>query len=287
MHSRLREERWARLKPFQFRWITALVCLLFLPSACAPEGPDVAVSIDLVKGSPGVEVVNQYSGTVKPFVRARSAGKTDFTHSGELFFYRGSTLVASQKFSTLTSGKSALLNPTMKGESCFNNPSYTLYKAKVVFDPPNGKQPSEIDSVDSNNEASLNATEVCQLISDEYLAGYRPALLALINSHRAQNGAGPLTLSSCMTDAAQGHSEWMKETGTFSHTGENGSDHGNRCSDVGCSCTAENIYSGSMAPKGAFEAWRDSAGHNENMLNPSFTEIGIGMEGGLATTVFG
>lgn len=268
------------------RRVLVLLPLLWLISACAPEGPDIAVSIDLVKGSPGVEPVNQYSGTVKPFVRAKSVGQKDFTHSGELFFYRGSTLVASTKFSTLAPGMSALLNPTMKGESCFTNPSYILYTAKVVFDPANGKEPGEIDSVASNNEASLDATEACKLISDEFLADYRPALLALINQYRAANGAGSLTLSTCLTEAAQTHSEWMKETGNFSHTGKGGSSHQARCSDAGCTCSAENIYSGGMAPDDAFKAWKNSPGHNANMLNPAFTEIGIGMEGGLATTVF-
>lgn len=113
--------------------------------------------------------------------------------------------------------------------------------------------------------------------------------LELINAHRAVNGAGPLQINEEMNAAAQGHSDWMAATQTASHTGENGSSHTDRCDDAGTWCMAENVaYNGNALANAQdfFRGWRDSEGHNINMLNSSFDYIGIGLRDGYATTVF-
>ncbi len=44
----------------------------------------------------------------------------------------------------------------------------------------------------------------------------------------------------------------------------------------GYSAIAENIFAGSSNAQTAFDAWMNSTGHRDNMLNPAYTEIGIG-----------
>lgn len=112
--------------------------------------------------------------------------------------------------------------------------------------------------------------------------------LRIINEYRAANGAPCLTASPTMNDAADYMSRAMGEQGFFDHNEP-------PCDDAGDICTgrdpfdritafghtewttaAENIAAGNAAAAPTFEQWRTSPGHNENMLDPSFTSIGIG-----------
>jgi uncharacterized protein YkwD len=64
----------------------------------------------------------------------------------------------------------------------------------------------------------------------------------------------------------------------FSHTGSNGSGLGQRLAaqSYGFSAAAENIGAGYSAAQAMFDGWMSSEGHRENMLNPAYSEVGIG-----------
>lgn len=116
------------------------------------------------------------------------------------------------------------------------------------------------------------------------------AFLQIINAYRAQNSLGPLTACVSLNRAAQGHSEDMRDNDYFSHTGQNNSSPWDRacdaCFDQGCGPTtamAENIAAGNSGAQGTFDQWKNSPGHNANMLNGSFTMIGIGRASGGGT----
>lgn len=78
--------------------------------------------------------------------------------------------------------------------------------------------------------------------------------------------------------AARDHSVDMACNGFFAHTGSDGSLPWDRVSALGYnySAIAENIFAGSSNAQTAFNAWLSSPGHSDNMLNPTYTEIGIG-----------
>jgi uncharacterized protein YkwD len=104
-------------------------------------------------------------------------------------------------------------------------------------------------------------------------------MLELVNQHRINNGVGTLRMSSDISGVACAHSKWMNSTGNFSHTGVNGSDPFQRCERAGTSCNAENVAfntSGSIID--LFNQFKGSPGHNANMLDGSYTEVGIGFE---------
>lgn len=96
---------------------------------------------------------------------------------------------------------------------------------------------------------------------------------------------GVLAPNDALHLAAKGHSEWMLETGTFSHTGAGGSTHGQRALAAGYvwSTIGENIARASRYPQISDEAFIDalhdalfrSSGHRRNMLNPIYTEVGV------------
>jgi uncharacterized protein YkwD len=103
-------------------------------------------------------------------------------------------------------------------------------------------------------------------------------VVELTNNFRAKNGLAPLTLNSKLSEAAQTHSQNMAVQDFFSHTGKDGSSAGDRVSKTGYDwrTVAENIAAGQRTPAEVVQAWIDSPGHRENMLNTTIKEIGVG-----------
>jgi uncharacterized protein YkwD len=107
--------------------------------------------------------------------------------------------------------------------------------------------------------------------------------LEIINGYRQENGLGALTHCRSLDRAAQGHSEDMRDQNYFDHLGLDGSAPWDRacaaCYDLGCgpaTAMAENIAAGAADAQTTFQLWKDSPGHNANMLNGALTQIGIG-----------
>ncbi|HEY70742.1 MAG TPA: CAP domain-containing protein [Anaerolineae bacterium] len=105
--------------------------------------------------------------------------------------------------------------------------------------------------------------------------------MSLINQERSSRGISPLIVSSQLTAAARQHSRDMACNDFFSHTGSDGSSPFDRMAWSGFSFTAaaENIYAGSgpyNSPQQAFNGWMNSTGHRTNMLNATYTHVGIG-----------
>jgi len=107
-------------------------------------------------------------------------------------------------------------------------------------------------------------------------------LVTLINGYRAENGLGPLVTSPALTQAAQWMSEDMAANGYLSHTDSLGRDNLGRLAAFGYDCTAyntwcgENLAAGTATAWETLDAWRNSAGHNDLLLNADFVALGIG-----------
>jgi uncharacterized protein YkwD len=103
-------------------------------------------------------------------------------------------------------------------------------------------------------------------------------LLNLVNAERQRVGASPLVLNSSLTVAAQGHAQDMANTRRLSHTGSNGSTMRSRidATRYPWSTIGENVAMGQTTPAAVMEAWMNSPGHRRNILNPNFTELGLG-----------
>jgi uncharacterized protein YkwD len=106
--------------------------------------------------------------------------------------------------------------------------------------------------------------------------------LKLINDYRAANGKGALTLNAQLSAAAAAHSLDMGLRNYFNHTNKQGKDVGNRASGAGYrwKVIGENLAAGTVQNTAAeaFAMWQSSPGHNQNMLDSDFREIGIGRE---------
>jgi uncharacterized protein YkwD len=103
-------------------------------------------------------------------------------------------------------------------------------------------------------------------------------LLELVNDERAAVGAAPVTLSPQLTEAAQRHAEDMANNTFLSHFGSDGSTMQTRieAADYNWSAIGENIAMGQTSPEAVMESWMDSSGHRQNILNPNYSELGLG-----------
>ena len=105
-------------------------------------------------------------------------------------------------------------------------------------------------------------------------------VVELTNVERAKEGLQPLKLNDRLLDAAQDHSNDMAQDDFFSHTGADGSTVGDRVRASGYqySTAGENIAAGQITAAQVVEGWMNSPGHRANILNPNYTEIGVGYE---------
>lgn len=103
--------------------------------------------------------------------------------------------------------------------------------------------------------------------------------LTYVNSYRAAVGASPLTLDRNMSIAATIRALEMAYTNNLDHTRPNKTQCFTIFDEMGLGGTdwGENIAAGDSTAKDVAESWKSSPGHYANMINKSFTKIGIGM----------
>lgn len=106
--------------------------------------------------------------------------------------------------------------------------------------------------------------------------------VCLLNQYRASKNLGQLSYNAGLADVALSHSQWMNTTGTFSHTGINGSRLGERCASAGITCRGENLAKSATSAQHLLQMWKASAGHNANLLG-DYRTVGLGFSGAYVT----
>jgi uncharacterized protein YkwD len=136
---------------------------------------------------------------------------------------------------------------------------------------------SAIPIQNSNIKPSMKNTPA---VTPQLLAqsDFQAQLLQLLNAERQKIGAPPLRISSQLAQAAQRHADDMANNNFLSHEGSDGSTMESRIQETGYafSAIAENVAGGQPTPESVIQTWLNSSGHRRNMLNPEYTEIGIG-----------
>ncbi|MDI6100314.1 CAP domain-containing protein [Actinoplanes sp. NEAU-A12] len=99
----------------------------------------------------------------------------------------------------------------------------------------------------------------------------------LTNIERTKHGCPAVTVNAQLTQAARGHSGWMAQTGTFSHTGSGGSTFTTRAQAAGyASASGENVAFGYRDAAQLVNGWMGSPGHRANIVNCRSTTVGVG-----------
>jgi len=118
----------------------------------------------------------------------------------------------------------------------------------------------------------------------EQAAGRR--VLDLVNQARATprrcgdqlfNAAAPVRWNQVLAHSSQLHADDMARYNYFSHSGRDGSDPAQRVERAGYRyrATGENIAGGQLNPEAAVAGWIKSPSHCANLMNPSYTEMGV------------
>lgn len=114
---------------------------------------------------------------------------------------------------------------------------------------------------------------------DDYVA----RVLTLTNAERVKAGLAPLTLNTSLRSAAQSYAEVMAPTACFGHDCGPVPDLRKRIENVAYTnwtLIGENVGAGYSTPEELVTAWMNSEGHRANILNSTYTEIGIGVATG-------
>jgi uncharacterized protein YkwD len=111
-------------------------------------------------------------------------------------------------------------------------------------------------------------------------------ILILVNQRRAEEGMAPLRRNAALEKAAQSWAATMAKTGYFSHTGRDGSTSQMRIAAAGYQGvrTGENLARGFSNPISVMNGWMMSAAHRRNILDPEFTDLGVGVAEGKGGT---
>lgn len=103
-------------------------------------------------------------------------------------------------------------------------------------------------------------------------------VVRLVNEQRMQNGLKPLQENWELSRVARYKSQDMVDNRYFSHTSPTYGSPFQMIKDFGLSfrTAGENIAYGQRTPQAVVNAWMNSSGHRANILNPSYTQIGVG-----------
>ena len=101
-------------------------------------------------------------------------------------------------------------------------------------------------------------------------------VVRLVNEERAKAGLPALTVDRGAASAAQVRAKEIERS--FSHTRPDGSSFNSALTEAGVnfSGAGENIAYGQNSPEKVMEGWMNSSGHRANILNSSYTSIGVG-----------
>lgn len=141
---------------------------------------------------------------------------------------------------------------------------------------PDNQNPGANPEIPDNQNPDTNPDTPEQDTEDTQVHAYVQEVVRLVNQERAKEGLPALEYDASVANAALVRA---KETEiSFSHTRPNGSsfDTALRESGVSFRGAGENIAWGQKSPQAVMEGWLNSPGHRANIMNKSFTKIGVG-----------
>lgn len=107
-------------------------------------------------------------------------------------------------------------------------------------------------------------------------------VIKLVNAERQKRGIAPLKSNWQLSRVARYKSQDMRDKKYFSHTSPTFGSPFVMIRNFGISFTTagENIAMGQRNAEQVMNSWMNSAGHRSNILNPNFSEIGVGYTSG-------
>lgn len=141
----------------------------------------------------------------------------------------------------------------------------------------NNQDKDDNNQNDDNNSADTNGFSKEQV-----------EVLNLVNKERKANGLKPLTLNKELSNVANIKSRDMIEKGYFDHTSPT---YGSpfdmmKKFNISYNTAGENIAMGQKTPSEVMNSWMNSSGHRANILNSTYTELGVGIQKNSNGTIY-
>ena len=164
--------------------------------------------------------------------------------------------------------------PQQKPESTPSTPS-TTPQQKPESTP---STPSTTPQQKPESTPSKPSTTPEQKPSTDF-SSYQQQVLDLVNAERTKRGISALTLDSNLSSVATKKSQDMVNKNYFDHTSPTYGSPFDMMKQFGISyrTAGENIAKGQKTPQEVVTAWMNSEGHRKNILNPNFTNLGVGI----------
>ncbi|PIO45671.1 CAP domain-containing protein [Phyllobacterium zundukense] len=113
-------------------------------------------------------------------------------------------------------------------------------------------------------------------------ADFGPQTLTLINSYRASRGLSALASHGTLKALARQHNRYQAARNTINHDGFRQRSAQAKAAGLSGICT-ENVGVRYKNAQHLFSGWRNSAGHNTNLLRPNMRYAGVSVVGAYAT----
>lgn len=166
----------------------------------------------------------------------------------------------------LQTTRQADANPSSKNNTNSNNSNNNSNKATTCN--VNGNTNS-----DGNSNGNSQGTGQTTTTEDSYV----DEVIRIVNEERAKQGLQPLKKNNDLCKVAGIRA--TETTSLFSHTRPNGESCFTILKEYNISymTVGENIAADQQTPAEVMNAWMNSQGHRENIMNSSFGQIGVGV----------
>ena len=185
------------------------------------------------------------------------------------------------------SGKDCNINDINNGNTniknnCNNKPNNTINNTEKTTNnntnsntENNNTENNNTENNKTNNNINNNVGNNNDIQQDTNLT-FAQEVVRLVNVERAKAGLSALTLDSELEKAATIRSNEI--INNFSHTRPNGSSFSTvlKENNISYKLAGENIAWGQKTPEAVVTAWMNSEGHRANIMNSSFSKIGVG-----------
>ena len=161
--------------------------------------------------------------------------------------------------------------------------SHTVVKGDTMWKIASNYQVGTSEIIQANPQVSnpdliYPGQVLCIPQLDSSVASYEHEVVRLVNEIRQQNGLKPLIENWELSRVARYKSQDMLDNRYFSHTSPTYGSPFQMIKAFGLSyrTAGENIAKGYASPQAVVNGWMNSSGHRANILNVSYTQIGIG-----------
>lgn len=215
------------------------------------------------------------SQTVKPGSNCGSTGSNTGSNSGNTNSKPGTNCGNTESDNESNSGNTGSDNGSNNGNTGSDNGSNSGNTGSN-----NGSNSGNTGSDNGSNSGNTESNNGSTDSTVTSQTAFENKVLELVNAERAKNGLSALQMDESVRKVARVKSSDMSQNNYFSHTSPTYGTPFEMLKSYGISykSAGENIAQGYTSPEAVVNGWMNSSGHRANILNASYTHIGIGYE---------